>query len=173
MSFERILLLFALAGLVVLGTAAGDEPVKIGVVDVDQAFNSTEDGKAAREELARKQREAEAQVAPLIEEFNAKKDELQAKRFVLSDEALFQRQLDLKQMQDNIQLKVQELEGNLKVAQTRLEGPLRKKLMDIIDEAGKGAGFTVIFARDAPGVLYSREALDITDLVIEKYNSKS
>ena len=34
-------------------------------------------------------------------------------------------------------------------------------------------GFTVIFSRDAPGVLYSREALDITDLVIEKYNQKS
>ena len=46
-------------------------------------------------------------------------------------------------------------------------------MAEIIDEAGKGSGFTVIFSRDAPGVLYSREALDITDLVIEKYNSKS
>jgi outer membrane protein len=173
MKIERVLLLLALAALIVLGTAAQDEPIKIGIVDVDQAFNSTEDGKAAREELSRKQREAEAEMQPLIEQFNAKKDELQAKRFVLSDEALFQRQLDLKQMQDSIQLKVKELEGNLQVAQTRLEGPLRKKLMEIIDEAGKGAGFTVIFSRDAPGVLYSREALDITELVIEKYNQKS
>lgn len=82
MKIERILLLLSLAALIVLGTAASDEPVKIGVVDVDQAFNSTDDGKAAREELSRKQREAEAEVAPLIEQFNVKKDELQAKRFV-------------------------------------------------------------------------------------------
>ena len=172
MKIERSLLLLCLAALVVLGTAAQDEPVKIGLVDVDQAYNSTEDGKAAREELARKQREAEAEIQPLVEQFSAKKDELQAKRFVLSDEALFQRNLDLKQMQDSIQLKVKELEQNLQVAQTRLEGPLRKKLAEIIDEVGKGAGFTVIFSRNAPGVLYSREALDITDTVIEKYNQK-
>jgi outer membrane protein len=173
MKIERTLLLLALAALVVLTAAAEDEPTKIGVVDVDQAFNSTDDGKAAREEMARKQREAEAEVAPLIQEFETMKDELQAKRFVLSDEALFQRKLDLKQLQDTIQLKVKALEGNLQVAQTRLEGPLHKKLMEIIDEAGKGAGYTMIFSRGAEGVLYSREAVDITELVIEKYNQKS
>jgi hypothetical protein len=27
--------------------------------------------------------------------------------------------------------------------------------------------------RGAPGLLYTREALDITDLIIEKYNAKS
>ena len=42
------------------GTAAQDEPIKIGIVDIDQAISSTEEGKAAREEFARKQREAEA-----------------------------------------------------------------------------------------------------------------
>ena len=70
MKIERVLLLLALAALIVLGTAAQDEPIKIGIVDVDQAFNSTEDGKAAREELSRKQREAEAEMQPLIEQFN-------------------------------------------------------------------------------------------------------
>jgi hypothetical protein len=31
----------------------------------------------------------------------------------------------------------------------------------------------MIFSRGAEGVLYSREAVDITELVIEKYNQKS
>ncbi len=30
----------------------------------------------------------------------------------------------------------------------------------------------MILRRDTPGVLYTREALDITDLIIEKYNQK-
>ena len=30
----------------------------------------------------------------------------------------------------------------------------------------------MIFRRGAPGLLYSREALDITDLIVEKYNQK-
>ena len=44
---NAIVVLGALA-LLVVGTAAQDEPIKIGVVDLDQAISSTEDGKAAR-----------------------------------------------------------------------------------------------------------------------------
>ena len=42
----------------------------------------------------------------------------------------------------------------------------------IIEAAGKNRGFTIILRRGAPGVLYTREALDITDIIIEKYNQK-
>ena len=141
MQVHKALVLLGLGALLVWGTAADKGTLKIGVVDIDQAFNSTEEGKAAREELARKKREAEAQVQPMIERYKGLEEDLQAKRFVLSDEALFQRQLDLKQMSDSIQLKVKELENELKVAQTRLEGPLRKKLMETIDEVGNTAAF--------------------------------
>ena len=172
MQVHKATLLLALAALLVLGTAAQDLPVKIGVVDIDQAISSTEEGKAAREEFARKQREAEAKIQPLVERFRGLEEDLKAKKFVLSDDALFQKQLDLAEMRNQIQNKMKELEGQLQVDQKRLEGPLTKKLVDIIEEAGKTRGFTLILRRGAPGVLYSREALDITDIIIEKYNQK-
>jgi outer membrane protein len=172
MQVHKAFVLLGLGALLVWGTAADKGALKIGVVDIDQAFNSTDEGKAAREELARKKREAEAQVQPMIERYKGLEEDLQAKRFVLSDEALFQKQLDLAEMRNQIQNKLKELEGQLQVDQTRLEGPLKKKLMDIISDAGKGAGFSVILQRGAPGILYTREALDITDLIIEKYNKK-
>jgi Skp family chaperone for outer membrane proteins len=59
------------------------------------------------------------------------------------------------------------------VDQKRLEGPLTAKLVAIITDIGKTKGFTVILRRGTPGLLYTREALDITDIVIEKYNAKS
>ena len=161
----------AAAMLLVLGTAAQDEPLKIGVVDIDQAISSTQEGKAAREEFARKQREAEAKIQPMIERYQQLEEDLKAKKFVLSDEALFQKQLDMVEMRNEIQAKMKELEGQLKVDQRRLEGPLTTKLVGIIEKTGKDSGFTMIFRRGTPGILYSREALDITDLVIEKYNS--
>ena len=172
MQVHKASLLLALAALLVLGTAAEDQPVKIGVVDIDQAISSTEEGKAAREEFARKQREAEAKIQPLVERYRELEDDLKAKKFVLSDDALFQKQLDLAEMRNQIQNKMKELEGQLQVDQKRLEGPLTKKLVEIIEDAGKTRGFTMILRRGAPGVLYTREALDITDIIIEKYNQK-
>jgi outer membrane protein len=169
---HKALVLLGLAAILVWGTAADDSPVKIGVVDIDQAISSTTEGKAAREEFARKQREAEAKIQPMIEKYQGLEEDLKQKKFVLSDEALFQKQLDLAQMRNEIETKMKELEGQLQLDQKRLEGPLTKKLVDVIESAGKEAGYTMILRRGSPGLLYTREALDITDLIIEKYNKK-
>jgi Skp family chaperone for outer membrane proteins len=91
---------------------------------------------------------------------------------VLSDESLFQKQLDLAEMRNLIQNKAKELGGQLQVDQKRLEGPLTAKLVEIIAEVGKSNGFTLILRRGTPGVLYTREALDVTDLIIQRYNKK-
>ena len=150
-------------------TAEGD---KIGVVDIDQALNSTEEGKAAREELSRKQREAQSKLEPMVERFKEMQEELKGKRFVLSEDALYQKQLDLVELKTEIDNRAKELEDKFKVDKERLEGPMRKKLISIVEEIGKEEGFGLILARGAGGMLYNREALDITDLVIERFNKK-
>ncbi len=173
MRVHKAVVLLALAALLAWGTAANDAPMKVGVVDIDQAVSSTDEGRAAREEFARKQREAEGKIQPLLDRYKALEEELKAKKFVLSDEALFQKQLDLVEMRNQIQGKMKELEGQMQVDQKRLEGPLVQKLSEIIEDVGKSQGVTMIIRRGAPGFLYTREALDITDLVIERYNKKS
>jgi len=115
MRVHKAIVLLALAVIVVWGTAADDDqPIKIGVVDIDLAISSTDEGKAAREEFARKQREAEAKMQPLVDRYKALEEEMKAKKFVLSDEALFQKQLDLAEMRNQIENKMKELEGQLK-----------------------------------------------------------
>ena len=162
----------ALAALVLLGgMGAQDEGMRVGVVDLEQALNATDEGKAAREEMARKRREAEQQIQPMIDQFNELKEEIKSKRYVLSDEALFGKNADLLELQNKIDNKMKELEGQLKIDQGRLEAPLVGKLKEIIEDIGKEDGFTLILSRGAP-VLYNREALDITDLVIERFNKK-
>ncbi len=172
MYVHKAFLLISLAALVVFGTAAQDEALKIGVVDVDQAISSTEEGKAAREEFQRKQRAAEAKLQPMLERYKALEEDLAAKKFVLSEEALYQKQLDLAEMRNQVQNRMKELEGQMQVDQKRLEGPLVAKLGEIVDDVGKSQGYTMILRRGTPGVLYTREALDITDLIIERYNQK-
>jgi outer membrane protein len=166
---NSIVILGALA-LLVVGTAAQDEPIKIGVVDLDQAISSTEDGKAAREEMARKQREAEAQISPLLEQYETMKGDIEAKKFVLSDESLRQKQYDLLELQNQLENKGKELENQFKIDAKRIQEPLYNKLRQIITDTGRDQGFTIIFQRGTAGLIYTREALDITDLVIAQYN---
>ncbi|MEB2345582.1 MAG: OmpH family outer membrane protein [Deltaproteobacteria bacterium] len=168
----RSVVLAAAVLLLQAGVASAQEAVKIGVVDIDQAINATEQGKSAREELNKKRKAGAAQLKPLIDKGRALSEELQSKRFVLSEEALYQKQLDLAKIQADVQAQMTALENDYKIAQEELLNPLRKKLVETIDEIAKSEGFTVIMERNTPGLLYSKEALDVTDKVIARFNKK-
>ena len=51
-------------------------------------------------------------------------------------------------------------------------GPLIEKLGTVINEVGRENNFSLILRVDAPSLVYKREALDITDLVIKTFNRK-
>jgi outer membrane protein len=159
---------FALA--LSLGGPVAAEDVKIGIVDVEQALSATNEGKAAREEMTRKTREARAQVEPMLAQRKTLAEELQGKKYVLSDDALFQKQVQLAELENKIKSKLEELDGQLKIEQGKVIAPLESKLRTIIETIGKEQGFTLILQRNNPYLIYSREALDITDLVVARFN---
>ena len=169
---RKVLIAGGLVMLLAWTTAAQDEPIKIGIVDLSQAINATDEGKAAREEMNRKQRDAQQQVQPMVDQHKALEDEIKNKRYVLSDEALFAKQADMLELRNKIDSKIKELEGQLKIDQGRLEAPLIAKLRDIVQEIGKEQGFTLILDRSTPGLVYTREALDITNQVTARFNKK-
>jgi outer membrane protein len=168
----KVLLAIGVVALLTGSLGATDSGMKIGIVDLDQAVSSTKEGKAAREELERKSREAESSLQPMIERYQEMAKEFESKQFVLSDDARFQKQLDLKELRDEIENKQKQLQGQLEVARERLVNPLRTKLGSIVEDLGRDDGFSLIMMRNTPGLIYTREALDITDKVIAKFNEE-
>lgn len=173
MRFNQVILPMLVVLMLGWGLGATTASVKIGLVDVEEVLSSVESGKAAREELERKGREAEARLAPLIQEFEEMQKELQAKHFVMSEDAVRAKQLDMAELRNRIETKSNEEQGQLKVDQQRLIAPLMEKLGSVIDEVGRENGFSLILAADAPGILFKREALDMTSLVIKSFDGKS
>lgn len=163
--------LLAVGLLASTGVATAQE-LKVGIVDLDQAINATDQGKKARDELQGKQKQAESQLKPMYERGKALAEEIQSKRFVLSEDALRQKQLDLAEIQSDVQAKTAELQGQFKVDYERLVGPLRAKLLGIISDLANEQGFTLILEHNMPGLVYSKEALDITDQVVQRFNKK-
>ena len=108
----------------------------------------------------------------MFERYKTMSEEIEGKKYVLSDQALFTKQADLLELRNKIDNKAKELEGQYKIDTGRLEAPLRAKLGEIIQQIGKEQGFTLILSRSAPGVIYTREALDITEEVISRFNKK-
>jgi outer membrane protein len=172
MRIDKALLLMAVGLLLGWGIGASDDPVKVGFVDVEQVLATVESGKAAREELERKSREAQGRLAPLVEQLETMQKELQAKQFVMSEDAVRAKQLDLVELKNRYETKAKEEEGQFKIDQQRLIGPLIEKLESVIKEVGRENQFSVILRIDAPSLVYAREALDITDLIVKTFNGK-
>jgi len=172
MRIDKTLLLLAVGLLLGWGIGATDDPVKVGFVDVEQVLATVESGKAAREELERKSRDAQGRLAPMVEQLESMQKELQAKQFVMSEEAVRTKQLDLVEVKNRYDTRAKEEEGQFKIDQQRLIGPLLEKLESVIKEVGRDNKFSVILRIDAPSLVYAREALDITDLIVKTFNGR-
>jgi outer membrane protein len=157
-----------------LGSAVQAEEGKFGVVDVDQVLNSIDEGKAAKEELVRKTKEAEETLIKMYESFEKEKKAFQKRveSHAVKDEVLQMEQLDLVEQQTEIQTKQKKLETKVQMMQEQLVAPLTRQILDLIQEIGKEGEYTMIFVRGAGGLLYTRESIDLTDEVIERFNNK-
>ncbi len=162
-------LLIGLLAALVGSLGAQDQGVKIGVVDIEAALAATDDGKKAREELERKGREAQAQIEPLVQRYKALQAEATDKKYVLSDDAKREKMAQMLELENKIQSKQQELKGQLEIDKQRVFAPLLNKLGSTLSALGKDQGFTIIVRREV--LLYGRESLDITDLVVSRFNS--
>jgi outer membrane protein len=166
--------LAGLAALIALSLplAVAAQEVKIAFVDREKALFSTEQGKKARAELQSKVTAAKSQLQPMADEIQKLQSELEAKKFVLAQEALRDMQAKMLELQNRYESKGKELENQLKIDQARLVAPLEDRLKATIEAVGKEQGYSLILERQVPGLIYyAREAHDITDAVVTRFNS--
>ncbi len=170
---ERVALLLGLGLAIGWGLGATNDPVKVGFVDAQQVLASVDSGKAAQQELERKAREAQGRLQPMVEQLEEMQKELQAKQLVMSKDAVQAKQLDMVELRNRIESQGQEEKTKLEIDQQRLLGPLQEKFIAVVREVGQENEFSAIMLSDAPGLVYRREALDLTDLVIKTFNRKN
>jgi len=173
MSLKRyaLPLLAALVGSALLPHAVGAQATKIGVVDLQRAINETEDGRKAKERLKKLFDSRQQGLDKKQQELKKLKDELDQQKNVLSRDVLetkveaYQKQLvELQQVYVENQKELAEKEGELtKDIVARMEKILRR--------IGQTDGYSMIVERGEGGVIFVPTNLDLTDVVIQRYNA--
>ena len=167
--------LFSVLGILLLslvGVAlprAAHAQTKIAVVDAERAVMETEDGLRAAATLKKlfdaKQRELDKKQEELVKE----REDIEKQRDVLSKGALAKRgdkwQRDMMQLQQ----KFVEYNQDIQKKQNELLQPVMQKTHNIIRRIATQEGFDVVV--DKKAVPYVRSDLDVTDRVIQMYNS--
>jgi outer membrane protein len=144
--------------------------VKIGVVDQQLGIRSTDEGKQALKTLEKLAEQKKAEMKPSQEAFMRKQEEFESQKFVLSDAAREERLLELEKERRELERNVQQVRDELQVQELKLTKPIVEKWKRAVSELGREKGFDVILDNSTPGILYHSNALDVTDLVIQRVN---
>lgn len=157
--------------LLVATLAAAQDRIKIGFVDVQRAINESQAGKRAKERFQAQVKKAEADLMKEKLELERLKGEFDKKSPLIKEDERRNVEVDLQKRVVNYQRSMGDLQQELRNKEGEMTGDILKELEKIIIEVGKAEKFTLILERSQ--ILYSDQGIDITNKVIEVYNSRT
>ncbi len=166
-----VLCVVSLAGAAVFhpeARADGTE-ARIGVVDVQHALMATEDGIRAQHTLKKDFDKRQQELDAKQNELSKARDDIEKQSRFLSREALQKRTEDWQRRMVELQTVFVDYNKTLQKKQGELIAPISQKIMAVIARLAKKRGYELILDKQAAP--YARQDLDLTEQVIQMYNS--
>jgi len=146
---------------------------KIGVIDVQRLLTESDVGKKALDDLKTLGEAKQQEALALQSEIEDLRKRLTEGRLSLSEEKIAElekqgeeRLIAFNRFQDDADRELQK---------ARLEAfdVIEKRVIPIIDSVGREFGYTAIFNKFQSGLLFAQEHVDITSVVLERFNTES
>ena len=163
--------LVILAILLCATTGWSQDRVKIGFIDIQRAISESQAGKRAKQSFQGEVKRVETELLKEKQELERLKSDLDKKGPLLKEEERRNLETDLQRRYVNYQRTMQDQQQVLRQKEGQMTSDILKELEKIVDEVGKAEKFTLILERSQ--ILYSDQGIDITNRVIEVYNSRS
>ena len=160
-----------LATLLCVSTGWAQDRVKIGFIDIQRAISESQAGKRAKQNFQVEVKKAENDLLKAKQELERLKSDLDKKGPLLKEEERRNLEADLQRRYVSYQRSMQDQQQSLRQKEGQMTSDILKDLEKIVDEVGKTEKFTLILERSQ--ILYSDQGIDITNKVIEVYNSRS
>jgi len=149
---------------------AGAANTKIGFVDMKAVIAKSEPGAKAMEELKGQFKDMKDNLDAQKKSLDTLKDELQKQSMMLSQEAKIDKEAQYKRKVRDFQDMGQSYQRKLQQAEQTLSKPIIDKLLEVIRNYGNKNGYTAIFDKQASGLVFSQDNVDLTNTIIAELN---
>jgi outer membrane protein len=166
-------LVFSAVAFAQAGTAV--VPSKIGVINIQGAIVSSNEGRRDFEALSKKFEPKQAELKTMNDEVEGLKKSLAAQQDKLNDDERNNRVRAIEQKQKSLQRALDDAQGEFQTAQNELANRIGGKMVEIIDKYAKANNLAVIIdvsSQQTP-VLWAAEQVNITPAIVEAYNTAS
>ncbi len=145
---------------------------KIGIIDFERVLNESSAGKKAREEINQKGEDLKAKLEQMKKEVEELNLNMEREALVMSKDKRTEKQREIRIKVNDFKQKQREFEKEFKILEGKMVREIQKEVHDIAQIIGKEQGYLLILMKEAAGIIYSPEHINITDLVVERYNKK-
>ena len=148
------------------------EGAKIGLVDLQRIIDTSVAGKEALAEIKNSGEKMESELQKKSQNIEEMKKNLERKSMVMSRETREQSERDLRISLGDLKFLNQKYMEDFKRMETRLVNRIKDEVFAIVEEIGKREGFALVLERREAGVLFSPDAMDLTDRIIREYDGR-
>ena len=151
-------------------------PTKVGIIRMQDAILSTNEGKRDFQTLESKYQPKQAELQKAGQQLDTDKKTLAAQGDKMNDEAKATLQKQIEKEQRDLQTQLEAAQQDFQGEQNDIYNRIGQKFMQTLDKYAKDGGFAVILDVSNPqsGVLWANLAnVDVTDQVVNLYNAAS
>ena len=157
-------------------SASGPVPTKIGVVNIQEAIASSNEGKKELEALQQKFSPKQAELKGLNDEVENLKKQYQAQEAKLSDEEKSSRAKAIDTKQKSLQRNYEDAQSEFQQAEQDVINRIGTKMLAVLQKYAGTNGYAMVLDVSNPQtspVLYATQGTVITKELVDAYNAES
>jgi outer membrane protein len=159
---------FMLIAILVIPVSHAADTVKFGSIDVQKVLNESESGKKAKTDLEVLIKAKQSTIDEKGKTIEKLKADIEKQASVLSADARKNKEEELEKSVREYQRLVQDSQAEIKKKEAELTESILKDIKELVEKTGEENGYALILEKGM--VLYSNKGIDITDIILKKYD---
>jgi outer membrane protein len=145
---------------------------KIGFVNLQQAVNEVEEGKAARAALKKEFDQKQKMLDDKQVEFKKLTEDFEKQSVVMSDDVKREKQAEFQRRYVELQGLFAQMQKELTDREREMMKGIFEKMEAIIKEIAEAESFTFVFEQQNSGLIVAPPANNLTSELVRKYNAR-
>ena len=170
---KNILAVGVLSFFFLTGASSAADVAKIGVVDFQKILEISNAGKTAQVEINKQGKQMETDLKDRGAEIEDIEKKIERESLVMSKEVREEKQREMRIKIGDFKALQQKYMEDFKALENRIISRIQKEVVELVQEIGKKEGYTLIVEKRTGGVVYAPLSIDITDTVIQIYNTQA
>jgi len=172
MRLSKLILTSIIFFFLTVSLSGAADVAKIGVVDFQKILATSNAGKKAQSEINTKGRAMESELKEKGSAIEKSKESLEREALVMSKQMRSEKERELRIMINDFKTLQKRYMQDFKLYEKRMVKKIRDDILALVEDLAKKEGYLLIIERREGGLLYFPNALNLTDQIIQKFNTQ-